>query len=33
MVNVNDMENEQTMREKNKVMLKELNDKGMTCVY
>jgi hypothetical protein len=32
MMNVEDLEKDQTMREKKKVMLKQLNDKGMTGV-
>jgi hypothetical protein len=31
-MNVEDLEKDQTMRENKKVMLKQLNDKGMTGV-
>ena len=31
-MNVEDLEKDQTMREKTKVMLKQLNEKGMTSV-
>jgi hypothetical protein len=32
MMNVEDLEKDQTMRENKKVMLKQLNEKCMTCV-
>jgi hypothetical protein len=31
-MNVEDLEKDQTMREKRKVMLNQMNDKGVTCV-